>query len=203
MENSFVFFFSIIGLVFGSFINCFVWRLYKKTSLMGRSACPRCFKQIAWYDNIPVLSFIFLKAKCRHCHQPISWQYPLVEIATAILFVLLFFKNISSASFALLMMRDWLLVSALIVIFVYDLRWQLVPMGVVWSMCVLMLVFNILLGYSWVLIIISALVATAFFWIQYILTKKKGLGEGDIWLGLLLGLSFPNFSHLLAILIIS
>jgi prepilin signal peptidase PulO-like enzyme (type II secretory pathway) len=101
------------------------------------------------------------------------------------------------------MMRDWLLVSALIVIFVYDLRWQLVPMGVVWSMCVLMLVFNILLGYSWVLIIISALVATAFFWIQYILTKKKGLGEGDIWLGLLLGLSFPNFSHLLAILIIS
>jgi len=193
----------LIGLVIGSFLNCFIWRLHEDESVGGRSYCPKCRHQIAWYDNIPVLSFIFLKAKCRHCHQPISWQYPLVEIATAILFVLLFFKNISSASFALLMMRDWLLVSALIVIFVYDLRWQLVPMGVVWSMCALMLVFNILLGYSWVLIIISALVATAFFWIQYILTKKKGLGEGDIWLGLLLGLSFPNFSHLLAILIIS
>lgn len=198
-----IIFVVLIGLVIGSFLNCLIWRLYKDETMGGRSYCPKCRQQIAWYDNIPVLSFIFLKGKCRHCHKPISWQYPLVEIATAILFLLAFFKDVSSPNFSLLLIKDWLLIVALLIVFVYDFRWQLVPMTVIWPMCAVMFIFNILLGVSWLTIIIMAIAATAFFFIQYVLTKKKGLGEGDIWLGLLLGLAFPSFEQLLAIMVIS
>lgn len=198
-----IIFVVLIGLVIGSFLNCLIWRLYKDETMGGRSYCPKCRQQIAWYDNIPVLSFIFLKGKCRHCHKPISWQYPLVEIATAILFLLAFFKDVSSPNFSLLLIKDWLLIVALLIVFVYDFRWQLVPMTVIWPMCAAMFIFNILLGVSWLTIIIMAIATTAFFFIQYVLTKKKGLGEGDIWLGLLLGLAFPSFEQLLAIMVIS
>lgn len=203
MVNIFLIFVLLIGLVIGSFLNCLIWRLYKNETVGGRSYCPECRHQIAWYDNIPVLSFIVLKAKCRHCHKPISWQYPLVEIATAILFALAFVKDTASTQFTFLLIRDWLLITTLIIVFVYDLRWQLVPMNVIWPMCAAMFILNFLLGFSWLTIIICALAATAFFFAQYILTKKKGLGEGDIWLGLLLGLAFPDLSQLLAIMVIS
>lgn len=203
MTNIFIIFVALIGLVIGSFLNCLIWRLYKDETIGGRSYCPQCRHQIAWHDNIPVLSFLLLKAKCRHCHKPISWQYPLVEIATAVLFLLAFFKDAPSAQFSFLLIKDWLLIITLIVVFVYDFRWQLVPMNIIWPMCAIMFILNIFLGISWVTIIISALAVAAFFFAQYIFTKKKGLGEGDIWLGLLLGLSFPDFYQLLAILVIS
>jgi len=203
MTTIFIIFVILIGLVIGSFLNCLIWRLHKDETMGGRSYCPNCRHQIAWYDNIPVLSFLFLKAKCRHCHKSISWQYPIVEIVTAILFLLAFLKDIPSPDFSFLLIRDWLLIVTLIIIFVYDLRWQLVPMNIIWPMCVVIFIFNLLLGFSWITIIISALIAAAFFLAQYVLTKKKGLGEGDIWLGLLLGLAFPDLSQLLAIMVLS
>lgn len=203
MTTIFIIFIILIGLVIGSFLNCLIWRLYKDETIGGRSYCPHCRQQIAWYDNIPVLSFVLLKAKCRHCHKSISWQYPLVEIATAVLFLLAFYKDVFSDQFSFLLVRDWLLIVTLIIVFVYDLRWQLVPMNVIWPMCAAMFILNIFLGFSWLTIIITAASATAFFFAQYVLTKKKGLGEGDIWLGLLLGLAFPDFSQLLAIMVIS
>ncbi|MFZ4631980.1 MAG: prepilin peptidase [Patescibacteria group bacterium] len=192
-----------IGLIIGSFLNCSIWRLYNNETIGGRSYCPECRKQIAWYDNIPVLSFILLGAKCRHCHKPISWQYPLVEMITAVLFLLTFLNDVNSNQFALLLARDWLIITTLIIIFVYDLRWQLIPMTVVWPMCVVFFGLNIILGFSWYALLISALAATAFFLIQYVVTKKRGIGEGDIWLGLLLGLIFPSLSQLFLILILS
>lgn len=71
------------GLSTGSFLNVVTWRLPRNESLLGRSRCPRCRVVIAWYDNIPVLSFLLLGVKCRACRAPISWRYPLVELATA------------------------------------------------------------------------------------------------------------------------
>ena len=203
MTTIFIIFVVLIGLVIGSFLNCLIWRLYKDETISGRSYCPNCRHQIAWYDNIPVLSFLFLKAKCRHCHKPISWQYPLVEIATAGLFLLAFFKDVSSAQFSFLLIKDWLLIATLIIVFVYDFRWQLVPMKVIWPMCVVMFLFNIFLGFSWSVIIIAAIAATVFFFAQYILTKKKGLGEGDIWGGVVWCLAFSDFGELLSIMVIS
>ena len=89
---TFIFIF-LLGLCFGSFLNCLIWRLHKKQSLFGRSYCPKCQKQIAWYDNLPVLSFILLGGRCRWCQKPISWQYPLVELITAVLFLIAFIIN--------------------------------------------------------------------------------------------------------------
>ena len=81
----------IFGTAIGSFLNCIVCRLEKKQNfLFGCSICPICGHKLGFFDLIPVLSFIFLKRKCRYCQKPISLQYPLVELATGILFVLIF-----------------------------------------------------------------------------------------------------------------
>ena len=202
-----IFIFSVftvlIGLVIGSFINCLIWRLYKDETIGGRSYCPKCRKQIDWYDNIPILSFLLLKGKCRHCQKPISWQYPLVEIITALLFLLTFLADSQAPQFSILILRDWLIIITLMIVFVYDARWQLIPMTLVWPMSVVFFILNICLGVSWLSLVISGAIAAAFFLVQYIVTKKKGLGEGDIWLGLMLGLSFPSLGQLLLILVVS
>lgn len=78
----------LAGLLLGSFLNVCIYRWPNDLSVMrpARSFCPACEKQIAWYDNIPVLSYLLLKARCRNCHSTISWRYPLVELLTAAAF---------------------------------------------------------------------------------------------------------------------
>ena len=85
-----LFFIFLFGLVIGSFLNCLIYRLREGKSMLGRSFCPKCKQQIAWYDNIPVLSFILLRGRCRHCGKKISIQYPAVEFITGVLFVVAF-----------------------------------------------------------------------------------------------------------------
>jgi prepilin signal peptidase PulO-like enzyme (type II secretory pathway) len=187
---------TLIGLLIGSFLNCLIWRLYKNETITGRSYCPKCLKMISWYDNIPLFSFAFLGGRCRHCRKKISWQYPSVEFLTALLFMLVFLKNSASPDFSILLARDWLIVSSLMIIFIYDLRWQLVPMLVVWPVTGIIFLLNLLLGVSLYSIILFGVIGAAFFLIQYIVTRKKGLGEGDIWLGLLLGVTFPTAGEL-------
>lgn len=190
------FYIIILGLIIGSFLNCLIWRLYKDEALSGRSYCPHCRKTIAWYDNIPVLSFIFLHGRCRQCQKKISWQYPAVEIATALLFYLSFLAMSDSGQFLLDLARAWLLVIIFVVVFVYDSRWQLVPMNFVWPMTAIIFVLNVFLGRSVISLIVSGVLTAGFFLLQYLITKKRGLGEGDIWLGLLLGIAFPSFSEI-------
>ena len=87
----------IFGLLVGSFLNCLIYRLETGGSfLKGRSFCPRCKHILNWQDLIPIFSFLILKRKCRYCGKKISWQYPLVELVTAILFVLIFFHSSTS-----------------------------------------------------------------------------------------------------------
>jgi len=180
-----------------------VWRIYKDESILGRSYCPNCRKKINWYDNIPVLSFILLKARCRGCKKKISWQYPLVELFTSLLFVLSFIAVKDAAQFSWLLFRNWLLISSLILIFVYDLRFQLVPMVLIWPLSVVMIIINLFLGFPWQIIGLAGLVGGLFFLVQYLITRGRGLGEGDIWLGILLGLSFASFNLLILSLVLS
>lgn len=201
MELIFYIFAALLGLIIGSFLNCLIWRIYKEESIGGRSYCPKCRKQIDWYDNIPLLSFILLRGRCRHCHAGISSQYPLVEFATAVLFLMIFIKDSVSPDFTLLLLRDWFLIITLIIIFVYDFRWQLIPVNILWVMSAAMFILNLFLGFSYLNIIIYGSLGALFFLIQYLLTKKKGVGEGDIWFGLFLGISFPSASQLILLLI--
>ena len=198
----------IFGLILGSFLNCLVWRLHTGESLWTRSHCPKCLNKIAWYDNIPVLSFILLRSRCRYCKQKIAWQYLLVEIFSALLFTAAFLNVFANTSvlvnpeqFILFLARDWIFVFALIVIFIFDAKWQEVPMLVVWPAIGAIAVLNLIIGFNPMIISLSALVASAFFLLQYYATKKRGLGEGDIWIGLMLGLFFADLSQtVLAIL---
>ncbi len=80
--------FGALGAIFGSFLNVCIARWPKDESVVHpRSRCPGCGGAIAWYDNIPVVSWLILRARCRTCGQPISWQYPLVEATTALMWI--------------------------------------------------------------------------------------------------------------------
>jgi len=80
-----------LGLIIGSFLNVCIYRIPEKISLLWpASTCVNCSKRIVWYDNIPVLSYLFLRGKCRHCQHEISALYPIIEIITGIMFLLLF-----------------------------------------------------------------------------------------------------------------
>jgi prepilin signal peptidase PulO-like enzyme (type II secretory pathway) len=152
-----IFIILIIGLIFGSFLNCLVWRLHKEESIWGRSYCPKCGKQISWYDNIPVLSFVLLKGKCRKCKQKISWQYPVVELITALLFTFSFYRIFGNLDFynllflerdvfnflnILTLLRDWLFIFSVIVVFIFDFKWQEVPMLLIWPATTVILIIN-------------------------------------------------------------
>ena len=80
MDNSFILLFAtVLGLLFGSFLNVCIYRIPREKSIVWPpSSCPNCNARISWYDNIPVLSFLALRGKCRNCKSPISIQYPIV-----------------------------------------------------------------------------------------------------------------------------
>lgn len=194
---------ALLGLIIGSFLNCLVWRLYKEESIMGRSYCPKCSSQISWYDNIPLLSFIVLRGRCRHCRENISWQYPVVEFFSGLLFALSFIAVADAPDLPLLLARNWLLISTFLIVFIYDLRWQLVPMLIVWPMIIVAAGMSIFLGFTWQDVLLFGALGTSFFLIQYFATAKRGIGEGDIWLGLLIGVALPEGGLLALALILS
>ena len=195
-----IFIIFLFGLSIGSFVNCLVWRLHENKTILGRSICPHCKHQLAWYDNIPLLSFIFLRGKCRYCGEKISWQYPTVELITALLFVLAFFIHFSGSNF-LLLARDWFLISVMIIIFIYDLKYYLILDIISLPSILIMFIFNLLLGFNLLNLLISGIIGGSFFLIQFIISKGKWLGGGDIRLGLLMGVSLAWPMSLFAILL--
>ncbi len=190
----------ILGCVIGSFLNCVIYRMESKKSFTkGRSFCPKCQHTLAWYDLIPVFSFILLKAKCRYCKKKISWQYPALEIATGLLLILnfkfLILNQILILNFKFLITAVYLLIinSLLILIFIYDLKHYIIPDKLVFSAIGLALVFGILNG-SLLNFIIAGLVASGFFFLIWLVSQGKWMGFGDVKLTLFMGLflGWPN-----------
>lgn len=197
----------LFGLIIGSFLNCLIWRLYKNETILGRSYCPRCHKTIHWYDNIPILSFLLLRGRCRFCNKKISWQYPLVELAAGLLFLLAFYLNFISDFSVIKLCCDFVFISLVIIIFIFDIRWYLVPLPVLIFGGLFFLIIDLILGYSVWTIFLTVAIGISFFALQYffsiLIMKKKGLGEGDIWLGGFFALAFPVLGQFVGFLFLT
>lgn len=116
---------ALFGLIFGSFANVLVYRVPRKQSIAWpNSFCPSCSKSIAWFDNIPLLSFFALRGQCRHCKARISIRYPIIEAITASLFVACFLRF---GLQPLLFLRDWPLMVILVAITFIDLEFRIIP----------------------------------------------------------------------------
>lgn len=122
IDNIFVF---IFGLCVGSFLNVCIHRIPRNKSIGGRSHCPKCKKKIAWYDNIPVLSFLILKGSCRNCKKQISPRYALVELITAGIFSLMFIKFGYSPMFFIFVYFFCSLIAASFI----DIDFRIIPDG--------------------------------------------------------------------------
>jgi len=193
-----------LGLVIGSFLNCLVYRLNEDKhglkSLFGRSYCPKCKKQLLWIDNIPLFSFIFLKGKCRWCHTPISIHYPLIELTTAVLSLIVYYFSISVQIYNLqFIIYNLLITWALIAIFLSDLRYRTIPDQIVYPAMAVSLIYLIANGQcppcrEAGIMILSGLGAAAFFFLLVLLTRFRGMGLGDVKLAGLMGLflGFPK-----------
>jgi leader peptidase (prepilin peptidase)/N-methyltransferase len=179
----------IFGAIVGSFLNVCIIRLPKEESIVWPgSHCPHCKNPIRVYDNIPLISYILLKGKCRHCNGPISIQYPLIEGITALSSLILFIKFGPSLSY----LFYFLFVAALIVVTVIDLYHQIIPdvislpgigVGLLASLILPQLTFlnslkGLILGGGSLFV-----VATLYQW----LFKREGMGGGDVKLLAMIG----------------
>jgi len=201
------FFIFVLGLIVGSFLNCVIYRLALPNfslknlgGLKNRSHCPHCKHQLSWPDLIPVLSFFILKGKCRYCQKNISWQYPLVEIATGALFLLIFnfsaFAEASADKQFLSLFYYLIITCFLIVIFVYDLKHYIIPDKVIYPTIVIVFLYRLFENWkleigNWQSLLnplFSAFLAASFFLLIVLLSKGKWLGVGDIKLAFLMGL---------------
>ncbi len=208
MENLIYFFVFISGLAVGSFLNCLIYRLKTGESfLKGRSYCPHCKHILAWQDLIPLFSFLILKGKCRYCHQKIFLQYPLVELATGIIFLLIFLTTVAVNNYTGVYLLYLIIVSCfLIVIFVYDLKHYIIPDKVIYPAIFIVFIYQIISNFPISITnfkfqitnfyppILSAIGAAVFFLLIVLVSQGKWMGIGDIKLAFLMGLllSWPN-----------
>lgn len=183
----------LFGLAIGSFLNCFIYRLEVSQNLWGRSYCPHCKHQLGWLELMPIVSFLALKGKCRHCHAAISWQYPVVEISTALIFLLIFNFSakggLASGEQFLSLIFLWFLAGSLIIIFVYDLRHYIIPDKIIFPAIIVALLYFFSFNH-----ILAALGAAGFFLLIFLASKGAWMGFGDVKLAVLMGLvlGFPN-----------
>tara|TARA_B100001013_G_scaffold248275_1_gene153963 strand:+ start:724 stop:1485 length:762 start_codon:yes stop_codon:yes gene_type:complete len=186
----------ILGGLWGSFANVCIYRLPKgKGVVSGRSHCPKCKKEIVWQDNIPIISYLILKGKCRKCKRKISSQYPMVEMINILLFLIIYFLFGISLTTILLMILS---LSFLITFFI-DLKHFIIPNSLTFSMMILGFIksfdpnlnsifpnyINSLIGGLFGYGVIFSII---FFYKQ--IRKKEGMGLGDAKLLAVIGFWF-------------
>jgi leader peptidase (prepilin peptidase)/N-methyltransferase len=200
----------VLGLCLGSFVNALVWRVHEQAAaekakkdnrdlsvVKGRSMCPGCGHELAPKDLLPVVSWLALKGKCRYCGKPISFQYPLVELLTALLFVALYawwpvpFTDVQKLIFVL-----WLpLATGLMALIIYDFRWMLLPDRILYPLSVLAGLIAVITAaaadkpaIAVLNTVLAVLVGGGIFYVLFQLSKGKWIGGGDVKLGWMLGL---------------
>jgi len=228
MESIFIIPFALFGLMVGSFLNVVIFRLSSgETFVKGRSHCLSCNKKLTFFELIPLFSFIAQKGKCTSCNSKISFQYPLVELFTALSFAFISLYVFSQFnpfgelfSYILYSIFYILILSLLIIIFVYDLRHMLIPDVVLFPAILLVFVFRVLgwwrLGalnvfgsnpFSFEVInsittsLIFAVLSAGFFFAIFYLSKGRAMGFGDVKLAFFMGLLLGHPGTFIALFI--
>lgn len=199
----------LIGAIFGSFLNVIIYRTVNDESwVWGRSKCENCLKQIAWYDNIPVVSFLILRARCRWCREPISFTHPVLEFLTGALFVWWywagsFFFQLTQRPFQTLQPIFWLTVGViLLAIFFADLLYYQIPDVLSGSLLIITISYRVALTLFGVmqlkdlgLAVMAVVLGVLFFGSLFLITRGKGMGLGDVKIAAPLALlvGWPGF----------
>jgi leader peptidase (prepilin peptidase) / N-methyltransferase len=180
----------ILGSAIGSFLNVLIDRLPRDESINGRSHCDYCKKKIAWYDMFPVLSFFILGGKTRCCGKKLSFQYPIVEMVTGIIFLLIYYEFSGLTSYLNLIILFGL-ASSLLVIFVSDLKYHLISDYILIALFVFSLLFHLTNFNQFQLILTnfipSGLVISFPIFLIYFISKERAMGLGDVYLSGIMG----------------
>lgn len=197
------FFIFITGLCIGSFLNVVILRALSEESIVfPPSKCPKCQTPLKWWHNIPVLSYIFLRGKCAFCKQRISIQYPLIELLTAILFLISFLKF----GYSLFLPFVFIFLSLFIVIAVTDIKecvtfdWHCYILAMAGIVCNFFNFGNLYQGYTWIFqtsfiasligLLVGALIIALYLGLGHLLLKMETIGIGDILISGAVGACF-------------
>lgn len=188
MEILFITTYFILGTIIGSFLNVVVLRYYLVSSLIGRSFCFSCGKNLKWYELIPLFSYIALKGHCRSCKSSISIQYPLIELATGLLFAGLILKGVTGLE----LIAPTISISVLVAILVYDFMHKIVPDALVYTFISIAFLFLFidLNTLNFVLPTLGALFAGPVLFLPFFALwfyskgEWMGLGDGKLALGI-------------------
>ncbi len=178
----------LYGILVGSFLNVCIYRIPRHESIVTTpSHCMSCGYGLKWYDLVPVFSWLCLRGKCRKCKAPISVQYPIVEAANGVLWILVIALrglNVEGILYCLF-------ASALLVLSVIDFRTYEIPFGINVFIALLGGVRLVTDRENWLLYVLGAVLVSGIFYIVFLVTGGRGMGGGDIKLmaaaGLLLG----------------
>lgn len=202
IQQVFVF---ILGCCLGSFFNVVIYRLPAKLSIVQPgSHCPRCSRPIAFYDNIPLISYLILMGKCRHCRAPISFRYPLVEALTGTIALLLF----QQYGFSMQLLGESIFVSLLILIAFIDLDTFTIPNILSLPGIAAGLAFSFLTPrLSWQDSLLGILLGGGFLYAVAVayqfFRRQEGLGGGDIKLLAMIGAFLGSAGVLFTIMLAS
>ena len=185
----------VIGLVLGSFYNVLGYRLPKKESIVFPSShCPNCNHKLKLFDLIPVLSYLFLKGKCRYCKKKISMLYPIIELLTALLFTISYYLYGFSYEFAIALIVS----SAAVITIASDIRYMIIEDSILIISGILIIILGFLIskdrGVDIIINgVISFIIMFAIKFLADIIFKKEAMGGGDVKLLTLFGavVSYP------------
>lgn len=196
-------FITLLGLAMGSFLNSWVWRAHENIRITGRSICHGCRRQLSWYENIPLFSYMVLLGRCRTCKSKIPSHFFWVELITALLFVFNAWYHLQSGKItSICFFRHLLLIIILITIFQFDLFYSVIPTDVAVLGIVSMFALNLYAGeVSLNSMLLGILIAAGFFLAQFLLSRGKWIGGGDIILGILMGAAVGAGPVLVALMI--
>lgn len=181
----------VLGAIVGSFLNVVGLRWGSGRGFGGRSSCPSCGKKLGWRELVPIISFFILKARCRECQTRISWQYPLVEVLTGLVFATIFNLPAGEAGFQFSILQNLLFLIIFciyIVIVIYDIRHQIIPDELVYATILLSLLIPLFFIHYSLLDWLAGPILFIFFGLVWLLSRGRAMGLGDAKLGLSVGL---------------